>query len=126
MTLNRSIHIHEVQRESLSLHQKETGRRCVEITRKWVFQRETNCFCLFFLITFVCCFYSTIVFSHLIHLKLNVLTLSGRTDGSSLKFLITARFSPAENFDITEHAVPSSQMCFVCRSTYSIKDHLRI
>lgn len=105
MTLNRSIHIYEVQRESLSLHQKETGRRCVEITWEWVFQRKTSSFCLFFFITFVCCFYSTFVFSHLIHLELNVLTLSGRTDGSSLIFLITARFSPAENFDIAEHAV---------------------
>lgn len=48
MTLNRSIHIYEVQRESLSLHQKETGKRCVEITWEWVFQRKTSSFCLFF------------------------------------------------------------------------------
>lgn len=41
-------------------------------------------------------------------------------------FLITTRFSaslPAENSDMTEHTVPSSQMCFVCRSTDSIRDH---
>lgn len=56
MTSSRSFHICGVQRNSLSLHQKESRRICVEILSINL-KPTVN-------VTFVCRFYSTFIFSH--------------------------------------------------------------